>query len=447
MLSSQAVKAQSKTIVVPDDYSTITSAINNAAAGDSILVRKGTYEGPINNTIFIKKSLSIIGESAANTVINLHPAYNSSWILTAEFFTYTDAIQINADNCTLMNLKFSIGNPGGYITALGNRALIANNIIVTSPSTGLVINGSNCRITNNDINGALPDLDGGNIQLFGSNNELDLNSASYLYVNNGTFNYVKDNFCKGLSLFNSTNNAIVGNKIINNFYGDTGIGLIWSNNNWLYKNQIYGTIAFGLRLWFSSNNTINANTVSNMKLALASMHLGASYNNQFSLNNFFSNSSLEPYIRDDYSDFNARGMVTNQSTNNWSDNNLGNYWDRYILTHPNATEVDTSGVWNIPYVINDNNTDPYPLVTSYDISTIQIQLPILVSLSVPEVISTPIFPAFNPSPSTTSTSAPTASSASSTPTVPEFQVWTVPLVLIPMVFVGLLVYFKKHETA
>ncbi len=100
-----------KTIIVPDDYPTIASAIGNATNGDTILVRSGTYEGPINNTIVIKKSISVIGESATNTIINLHPAYNSSWILTAEFFTYTDAIRITADNCALMNLKFSIEVP------------------------------------------------------------------------------------------------------------------------------------------------------------------------------------------------------------------------------------------------------------------------------------------------------------------------------------------------
>jgi len=433
------IKALSKTIIVPDDYPTITAAIGNATNGDTILVRSGTYEGPINSTIVINKSISIIGENAPNTVINLYPAYNSSWILTAEFFTYTDALRISADNCVLMNLKLVIGSPGGYISALGNRELIANNIIVTSPSTGLVINGSNCRITKNVMNGALPDLDGGNIQLFGSNNQLDQNSASYVYVNNGTFNYIKENSCQILHLLNSTNNAIVGNRIVNNFYGDTGIDLIWSNNNWLYKNEIYGTIAFGLRLWFSSNNTIEANTVSNMKLALASMHLGASYNNLFSLNNFFSNSSA-PYIRDDYSDSNTRGMVANQSTNNWSDNNLGNYWDKYLLTYPNATEVDSSGVWNIPYVINENNTDAYPLVTIRDISTVQIQQPNWANLDVPEVLSTPIFPASNPSPNPTLTPTPPAS-----PTVPEFPSWTLLLLVTIMVSTSLLVYHKKHK--
>ena len=49
-------------IVVPDDYPTMVSAIGNATNGDTILVRKGIHEGPINKTVVIDKSLSIIGE-------------------------------------------------------------------------------------------------------------------------------------------------------------------------------------------------------------------------------------------------------------------------------------------------------------------------------------------------------------------------------------------------
>jgi parallel beta-helix repeat protein len=235
-------------------------------------------------------------------------------------------------------------------------------------------------------------------------------------------------------MLNSTNNFVVGNRIENNFYGDYGIDLIWSNNNLLYKNQVYGTIAFGLRLWFSSNNIIEANTLSNMKLALASLYLGASYNNIFSLNNFFSNSSVKSYIRDDYSDVNVRGMVTNQSTNTWSDNSLGNYWDKYLLANPNATEVDSSGVWGIPLVINDHNTDSYPLVNSRDISNVQIPLSSWSNLNVPQIISSPTFPASNQSPSPT---------LMPSPSIPEFSGPVVLCVFLCVLFVVALVRHRK----
>jgi nitrous oxidase accessory protein NosD len=45
---------------------------------------------------------------------------------------------------------------------------------------------------------------------------------------------------------------------------------------------------------------------------------------------------------------------------------VGNYWSDYLTRYPNATEVDSSGIGNIPYVIDDNNIDHYPLMQPYD---------------------------------------------------------------------------------
>jgi hypothetical protein len=50
------VKAESKTITVPDDFPAIQEAINAAGAGDTILVKRGMYvENPVVN-----KSVSLI---------------------------------------------------------------------------------------------------------------------------------------------------------------------------------------------------------------------------------------------------------------------------------------------------------------------------------------------------------------------------------------------------
>jgi nitrous oxidase accessory protein NosD len=54
------------TITVPDDFSTIQEAINNANEGDTVFVRNGTYSGPI----VINKSLTLEGENRDSTVID-----------------------------------------------------------------------------------------------------------------------------------------------------------------------------------------------------------------------------------------------------------------------------------------------------------------------------------------------------------------------------------------
>jgi hypothetical protein len=35
------------------------------------------------------------------------------------------------------------------------------------------------------------------------------------------------------------------------------------------------------------------------------------------------------------------------------------------MKYPNATEIDGQGVWNIPYIINPNDADHYPLMTQF----------------------------------------------------------------------------------
>ena len=54
------IRADSRTIIVPDDYSAIQDAINAANEGDTIFVKKGTYEGPINQTLMVNKTLSVL---------------------------------------------------------------------------------------------------------------------------------------------------------------------------------------------------------------------------------------------------------------------------------------------------------------------------------------------------------------------------------------------------
>ena len=90
------VGAVSKTIFVPDDYPTISSAIGNATSGDVIFIKKGTYD---EQTLEINKTLSIIGEDVNDTRILLHPpVYNETWILSSVYATLSNAITINANN-------------------------------------------------------------------------------------------------------------------------------------------------------------------------------------------------------------------------------------------------------------------------------------------------------------------------------------------------------------
>ena len=54
ILTAFASASEAKTIYVPDDYEKIQWAVDNASAGDTIIVRDGTY---YENVIICKKSI------------------------------------------------------------------------------------------------------------------------------------------------------------------------------------------------------------------------------------------------------------------------------------------------------------------------------------------------------------------------------------------------------
>jgi PKD repeat protein len=96
----------------PNAQPTISDAINNASAGDTILVHAGTY----NETLDINKSLTIIGDDAATTIINgtgLPPQATGLVTITAagdvlfKGFTVENALSSSKGNSG-MNNRFEI---------------------------------------------------------------------------------------------------------------------------------------------------------------------------------------------------------------------------------------------------------------------------------------------------------------------------------------------------
>ncbi len=63
--SVQSVSADQKTIVVPDEYSTITEAVTNASPGDTVFVKNGVY----HENVRIDKPLLVVGEDNEKTAV------------------------------------------------------------------------------------------------------------------------------------------------------------------------------------------------------------------------------------------------------------------------------------------------------------------------------------------------------------------------------------------
>ena len=276
-------KADFKTIVVPDDYPTLQDAINSAKEGDTIFIRKGTYEEPLNHTLEINKTLSILGENTKNTIIKLYPAYNITWILTQSFYEIANAATIVANDVKLLNLTI-VANPAGNVSITGDRTqLLGNNV-----TSKISIEGSYCNVTENILR------DGLNLQ--GSSNKIARNHAGTIYLNSGETNVICNNTCYSIDLSSSHKNIISGNKLETTSYGYDAISLSSSNNNVIYTNTVSG-FNRGLSLFFSSGNLVIANTITDADTAIK---LGGSHNNTFYLNNFVDKKYWsDGYVEDD----------------------------------------------------------------------------------------------------------------------------------------------------
>ena len=122
-------------------------------------------------------------------------------------------------------------------------------------------------------------------------------------------------------------------------YGGNTLYLVGSNTNTIEDNTIEsGNI--GIFFSTSDGNIITNNYIQN--------------NNVYGIS-LSSNSASNIIYKNDFSN-NLLGNARDLSSNIWSHNSQGNYWDDY-----NDYDSDDNGIGDNPYIIDDNSQDDYPL--------------------------------------------------------------------------------------
>jgi len=138
-----------------------------------------------------------------------------------------------------------------------------------------------------------------------------------------------------------------------------GILLASTDNSRIARNIIKNN-GVGMALYWSSYNTISWNEITKKKALGEGIFLHESSNNLFTANVFDS----PVQITDDSWDHQG----VSPSINNWDSGypNGGNYWSDYadvdLYSGPYQNETGRDGIWDHPYVIDENNQDNYPLV-------------------------------------------------------------------------------------
>jgi len=472
-------KAENKTIVVPDDYPTITSAIGNATNGDTILVRSGTYN---EQSLKSNHSISLIGEGLDKTIVNLNPPIINYSIFTTTITRPDNSVLFNANNLRISGLTMNCYGPF-FVT--GDNALVMSNSINDYAQYWIDVSGNYVTVSNNSWNTVMRfscnySKASGNtgtgsliIGGFNSHNSIFGNrlssvgsttlSSSNLYyrniVQNGlgisaniddlVYNNTVTGCSHGIFMISGSDNTIIGNRVVNNLgEGLANNGYVQGNfancglNNTFIGNYVSGN-AVGILIdttsqWHGSNFTVyNNNFIDNAKqVQVMASNSSNSYQNYLY--------SLYPF-----SDF-------------WNFSQHGNFWSDYRSCYPNASEIGLSGIWDTPYFLSGDEQDYCPLVNPFDVSTLNIELPSWANVNSPTPIPTPTFPilsALSPSPSPSTTVSPSLSPTTFTTLLPTINTDAKPLKSEPISFVliaavsvavafgvaGFLVHHKRHK--
>jgi len=340
-------------LIVPDDYSTIQAAVDNASAGDTVFVRRGTYYAPHDHVIIIDKSLSLIGEDPKNTIID---GIDKGEYLMGHYVMTWEAIGIYTSNVTI----------SGFTIRNCNTAISVDE---HSFSTSIKIIG------NNILNNHIPiTVWSGSGFLISGNNIADNDAGVGNWASNGV---ISGNNMTGLGVWGCQNVTIKENNLSGKGFFAGGLSLLDSDNICVYENNITDNLEFGIQFERGCNNSAiyNNNIMRNEVGVFLNNHVFVSFSQVGSGNKVYRNNLIEnaqnAFVEHTYPYNismmdNAIGNCTDVVL--WDNGAVGNYWSDYQSKYPNATEVNASGIGNTPYRIDENNTDHYPLLLPVDIS-------------------------------------------------------------------------------
>ena len=121
-----------------------------------------------------------------------------------------------------------------------------------------------------------------------------------------------------------------------------------SSNNVISKNEMTSHLNYTIYIRHSNFTTFSGNYIANNNIGI---YFYEASDNTVYHNSFINNGNA-----------NEGAISSSDSINTFDNGKEGNYWSNYQSVYSNATEVGSSGIWNTPYVIDDNNQDNYPLV-------------------------------------------------------------------------------------
>jgi nitrous oxidase accessory protein len=175
--------------------------------------------------------------------------------------------------------------------------------------------------------------------------------------------------CEGIQVLSSEKATLTDNTLIGQSWSDTGIIIGGSNNCIVSRNSISSGWPI-LLLTLSCNNTITDNFLFSKGYEGIRLSFSSTYNNLICGNSIFNaswyglraryGSSNNLIFHNNFINNTVQAECSPLCFNSWDNGCEGNYWSDY-----NGSDSDSDGIGDTPYVINENNTDPYPLMNPY----------------------------------------------------------------------------------
>ncbi|HXX87561.1 MAG TPA: NosD domain-containing protein [Candidatus Acidoferrum sp.] len=401
------------------EYETIQEALDAAETrnGQTISVEPGVFY----EHIIARKSVYLIGKGKQNTILDgdgtgTVVSLQASVVLSG--FTIQNGgigVAVNSSNDGLIANSVIQHNEEGLCLLNSKNWTLSSNLLENNSDSSLILNDSDGNVIEQNSISYDHSLLHDSLDLYDSSynsileNNLTDNQATGIQLNDNSLNNtVSDNFLMnnwgGIQLVSSCNyNVIRQNSIIAN---ETTLGLtsaIWikqSQCNTVYANEITSdrnSAAYrlpyedGVGLSESTNNSVVSNKISFMDTGVG-FHFSCENNsiidNTIEKNghgiDFSEGISNDNYIYSNNFIQNAEQVYNVASTNIWDNANVssGNYWSDYQTKYPNASEVDSSGIWGTSYIIDSTNIDEYPLKVPFVLQNVSSSLTLQVFMMI-----------------------------------------------------------------
>jgi len=273
----------------------------------------------------------------------------------------------DSTECVISNNNASLNEFGDGIRQFGigltfwsvHGFHISENSVLSNTFGVWLFNSSDNEVIGNDL---VSNLGWGLVLYASHDNRIQYNNISFAgdgvrmmfsRQNNFTENHFESNGHAGIFLWlENVNNSITRNKFYSN--GQHGVELKFSDNNTIADNEVAFSSANGILIIESTGCIVKGNYVfSNSK--------GVMFYDAFG-NKVYNNNIIDSWDQ--------QGADV-RSANFW-DNYYplgGNYWSDHnppdLYSGPYQNETSSDRIGDLPYIIDGNNTDRYPLIYPY----------------------------------------------------------------------------------